>query len=124
MTSVADFIARTQLPASFETDYAAPIQTALDDAAKAVDLPRCTTNPEQAQVYLAAHFLASVPTVTPLKTALGGETAGPVTAMKAGEISASFSASGSAGKRSGEYSTTAWGRLFETLLDVHTGISA
>ena len=121
MASVSDWRARIPgMPTGTEIDT--QISTALEDAARAVDLPRvASSNPEAAQVYLAAHLIALTPTT--LGVSLGGESAGAPTAKKMGEISASF-ANASAGRRGGAYSSTTWGRMFEALLDTHAGIVA
>jgi hypothetical protein len=118
VASLSDFRTRLPgLPTGSEAD--AQIEAALDDAATEIDFARVTNSPTRAHVMLAAHFLAlSAPTAT--GAALGGET-GPITAQKMGEISASFA--NVARNRGGVYSSTVYGRVFESLLHTHEGFT-
>lgn len=83
------------------------VQAALDDAAALIDDKVFGARTISAHCFLAAHYLA-------VRTgSLGGE-AGQVTAVRAGETSASFAAAGNTSER---LASTKWGRLYLSIAE-------
>jgi hypothetical protein len=83
-------------------------QIALDDAEAMIDDSLFGDRTVRAHCYLAAHYLAAIP-----GSGFTAGNAGAVTAMSAGEISASYASPTLATE--GHHSSTTWGRLFDEI---------
>ncbi len=96
----ADLLARIPDASSVASGVRA---AALDDARAMIELASYRDKSVRAHCMLAAHYIA-------LDTGLLGGESGPVTAMSAGEISASFAVASTASAE--DYARTRWGRAF------------